>query len=142
MCVCIYIFFSLSLYGPRGGAGTPAEEAALYQKQVPVGLYTTLLLLVLYGVWHTKGRFEGGRVLPNSRAMVLQQCGQCKRAGRMQGRLIRAQTTRSKRRPCKGQGAGPKRASTVLPPNLNPRFVSVTNGCEIVTDKRNCREVS
>ena len=47
----------------------------------------------------------GGRILPNSRAIVLQQCGQCRRAGRRKGRLIRAQTTNSKRLSCKGQHA-------------------------------------
>jgi len=29
--------------------------------------------------------------MPNSRAIVLQQCGQCRRAGSVKGRLIRAQ---------------------------------------------------
>jgi len=28
--------------------------------QAWVGLYTTLLLPILYGVWHTNGRLEGG----------------------------------------------------------------------------------
>jgi len=48
-----------------------------------IGLYTILLFPILYGVWHTQGGSGGGRVLPNHRAMVLQQCGQCRRAGRM-----------------------------------------------------------
>ena len=34
--------------------------------------------------------------MPISRAIVLQQCGQCRRAGRMKERLIRAHTTRRK----------------------------------------------
>jgi len=38
----------------------------------------------------------GGRILPNSRAIALQQCGQCRRAGRTKGRLTSAQATRSK----------------------------------------------
>jgi len=33
-------------------------------------------------------------MLPNSRALVMQQCGQCTQAGRKKGRLIRAQTTK------------------------------------------------
>ena len=47
----------------------------------------------------------GDRILPNSHAIVLQQCWQRKRAGRRKGRLIRAQTTNSKRLSCKGQYA-------------------------------------
>ena len=54
----------------------------------------------VYGIH--RGGWVGGRILPNSRAIVLQQCGQCRRAGRMKGRLIRAQTTRSKTISCKG----------------------------------------
>jgi len=71
-----------------------------------VGLYTILLLPILYGVWHTKGRSRGGRISPNSRAIVLRQCGQCRRAGRMNGRLTSAQTTRGKTISCKGQQRG------------------------------------
>ena len=41
--------------------------------------------------------------MPNSRSMVLQQCRQCRRAGRMKRRLPSAQTTRSKTISCKGQ---------------------------------------
>ena len=41
--------------------------------------------------------------MPNSRAIVLQQCGQCRWAGGMKRRLIRAQTTRCKILSCKGQ---------------------------------------
>jgi len=36
-------------------------------------------------------------------ALVVQQCGQCRRAERMKGRLIGAQTTQSRRISCKGQ---------------------------------------
>jgi len=68
-----------------------------------LGLHTILSLPILYGVWHTKGRSRGGRILPNSRAIVLQQCGQCRRAGRKKGRLTRAQTTGSKTLPCEVQ---------------------------------------
>jgi len=57
---------------------------------------------MVYGI-HEGGRV-GGRMLPNSRAIVLRQCGQCRRAGRMNGRWIRAHTTRSKRISRKGQG--------------------------------------
>jgi len=50
-----------------------------------------------------KGGRVGGQILPNHRVTVLQQCGQCRRAGRMKGRLIRAQTTGSKTISCTGQ---------------------------------------
>jgi len=42
------------------------------------GLYTILLLPILYGVGHTKARSEGARILPNSRAIVMQLSGQCR----------------------------------------------------------------
>ena len=73
-----------------------------------IGLYTRLPLPILSGVWHTNGRSREGRILPNRRAIVLQQCGQCRRAGRMKDRWFRAQTTRSKRMSCKGQVVGCK----------------------------------
>ena len=41
--------------------------------------------------------------LLNSRAIAFQQCGQCRWAVGMKGRLIRAQTTRSKRISCRGR---------------------------------------
>jgi len=71
--------------------------------ELGLGLYTILLLPIWYGVCHTKGGSVGGRILPNSRAIILKQCGQCRHAGRMQGRLLRAQITRSKTVSCKGQ---------------------------------------
>ena len=85
----------------REQPGTRAPEPEEYQRGV--GLYTILPSPILYGVWNTKEGSVRGCILPNSRAIVLQQCGQCKRAGRMQGRLIRAQTTISKRISCKAQ---------------------------------------
>ena len=39
---------------------------------------------MVYGI--TQAGSGGGRILPNSRAIVLHQCGQCRRAGRMRGR--------------------------------------------------------
>jgi len=50
-----------------------------------------------------KGGQGGGRILPNSRAVVLQQCGQCRWAGGVNGWLICVQQPRSKRISCKGQ---------------------------------------
>jgi len=58
----------------------------------------------MYGKHKGQGGSEGERIFPNSRAIVLQQCGQCKRAGGMKEQLIRGQTTKSKRISCKGQG--------------------------------------
>jgi len=72
----------------------------LYERGL--GLNTILLLPILQGVWHTKGRSREGRILPNSRTIVLHQCGQCRRAGRMKGQSIPAQTTRSETISCKG----------------------------------------
>ena len=57
----------------------------------------------LYGVWHTNGRSEGGRILPNTRVIVLHQGGQFRWARGMIGWLIRAQKSRGKRISCKGQ---------------------------------------
>jgi len=37
------------------------------------GIYTILAWPIWYGVCHTKGRSRGGRLLPNSREIVLQQ---------------------------------------------------------------------
>jgi len=59
-----------------------------------------------YQYWMMYGIQKGGgwgRILPNSSAIVLQQCGQCRRARRMKWWLIRAQTSRSKTISCKGQ---------------------------------------
>jgi len=57
---------------------------------IELGLYKILSLPILYGVWHTQGRSRGGLILRNRRAIVLQQCGQCRWAGEMKGGLIRA----------------------------------------------------
>ena len=57
-------------------------------------------------------------ILPNSRAIVLQQWGQCRRDGRMKGRLIRAQTTRRNLLSYKGQAAPPP---SPTPQPLPPR---------------------
>ena len=65
---------------------------------------------------------EGGHIRPNSRAIVLQQCGQCSRAGRMTGRLIR-QTTRSKRISCKAKPPHPQ------------GLVAATRNTELLTHK-------
>ena len=53
--------------------------------------------------------------MPNSRALVLQQCGQCRWAGGLKGRLIRAQTPTSKRRSCNGQPRTHARGYTYKP---------------------------
>ena len=66
-------------------------------QEVLLGFYTILLLPILYGVWNSKGGSMRRGELPNSRAVVLQQCGQCRWAGEIKRWLIRAQQPRSKR---------------------------------------------
>jgi len=72
---------------------TLAADSEDSRRGLGFGLHTIVCLL--YGAWHTKGEL-GGRILPNRRAMVLQQCGQCRRDKKIKGCMIRAQTTRSK----------------------------------------------
>jgi len=55
---------------------------------------------MVYGI-HTRGR-RGGRILPNSRAVILHQGRQCRWARKMTGWLIRAQKPQSKTISCKG----------------------------------------
>jgi len=89
-----------------------AAPEALLECELELGLCTILLLTIVYGVWHTKERSRGGRVLPSSRAILLQRCGLWRWAGGVKGRLIHAQMTRSKRISYKGQVA------SRLPPRL------------------------
>jgi len=42
-------------------------------------LCTAYTRVVLCCVYHTTGRSNSGRLLPDSRAIVLQPCGQCRR---------------------------------------------------------------
>jgi len=66
------------------------------------------------------GSRGGGRILPNRHAIVLQQHGQCRWAGAMNGRLIRAQTTRSQTISCKGQPPPPQTRGNTVPQRANP----------------------
>ena len=143
ICVCVYV---------RVNPRTPTDAPAPLNRPM-LGLYTILLIPIWYGVRHTKGRSRGGRILPNSRAIVLQQCGQCRRAGRMKRRLTRAETTRSKTisckakpvRVCSGGSAGPDLFITISslcshshcrsPPKgretlLRPRRPPIDSPCE------------
>jgi len=70
---------------------------------------------------------RGGLLLPNSRAIVLQQCEQCRRAGRMKRRLTSAQTTRSKTISCKGQLLPPCCILRVNPNRKNKSMLSAMN---------------
>ena len=114
MYICMYVYIYIYIYiytgkpelcvrlvARRGRAVESGASRAVEQ----LGLYTILLLPILYGVWHTQGGSGGGRIFPNHRAVVLQQCGQCRWADKRKGRLIRAQTTRSKTISCTGQRA-------------------------------------
>jgi len=66
-------------------------------------LHDIVITNIVWCTAYIRGGWERGRILLDSRAIVLQQCGQCKRAERMKRRLIRARTTRSKTLYCKGQ---------------------------------------
>ena len=44
-------------------------------------LYTILQCTILYGIWRENGGSEGGRILRNSIAIVLQPCGRCRWKG-------------------------------------------------------------
>jgi len=46
--------------------------------EVTLSSYRRLPIPMLYVVWHTKGGVGGNRILRNMRAIVLQQCGQCR----------------------------------------------------------------
>jgi len=73
-CVCACVFrlcLSMTLF----------VSCVFMLNREQVGRYMILVLPMLYGVWHTKGRYRGVRILPNSRAIVLQQCGQSRRDG-------------------------------------------------------------
>jgi len=84
---------------------TMREDTVADQKREQINQTRDHLAFTLYCYYQycmvydiQKGGSRWGRVLPKSRAIVLQQCGQCKRAGRIQGRLIliRAQMTKVK----------------------------------------------
>jgi len=93
--------------GGRGrintGGGHRLSTGGGGRAQYWFGLHTIFAASILYGVWHTQGNPRGADILPNIHAIVMQQCGQCRRAGGIKRRLIRAPTTRSKRISCKGQ---------------------------------------
>jgi len=81
-----------------GGGGGGVDAATLWLPYAPAHRPPRAVLVftpdchcqycVVYGI-HKRG-WVSGCILPNSRAIVLQQCGQCRRAGRMKGRFIRA----------------------------------------------------
>ena len=82
--IYIYIYKNITPHTRKSVLGCSVQDTLF-------SLYKILLSTILYGVWHTKVRSRWGRIMPNSRAIVLQQCGQCRRAGSVKGRLIRAQ---------------------------------------------------
>ena len=96
---------------------------------------------ILYGVWHTKGRLRGGLFLPDSRAVVLQQCGQSRWAGGIKGRLIRAQTTRRIRISCQDQLSflrGPLFGLPPLPdlaPIFSPYSLLLTGALQLLINR-------
>jgi len=81
---------------PQGDAEDPTHEHEDWPLHDILVTNSVWCMAYKRGVW-------GGRILPNSRAIVLQQCGQCRRARRMKGGSIRAQTARSLKISCGGQ---------------------------------------
>jgi len=98
--LCIISRLFLQVLAAAYEAGQAAAEGLTPQRVLHTGLVLSILYM-MYGI-HTGGR-RGGRILPNSRALVLHQGGQRRLARGMQGWLIRAQKHRSKRISCEGQ---------------------------------------
>ena len=103
-CVGVLLFTSVAIQ-PVGCSPSPLHDIVItnsvwcmaYQRQV-------------------EGGRGGGSILPDSRATVLQQCGQCRRAGRIKGRLSSAHTIRSRTISCKGQRSPGVNPYYILPP--------------------------
>jgi len=113
-CICIRVYVpgacgrALTLRAcSQRPSESPETRSQTPGRLIPISvviwpLHNIAIANLVWCMAYTKGSV-GGRIFPNSRAIVLQQCGQCRRAGRMQERLIRAQTTKSKTISCKGQ---------------------------------------
>jgi len=86
-----------SLYTKRHGTNT--------DRPVERHLAFTRYCYYQYGMVYSiqTGVRKGSRILPNNRAIVLHQGGQCRWAGGMKGWLIRPQQPRSQTISCKGQ---------------------------------------
>jgi len=67
---------------------TVALRTDCFAPNPQLGLYTISPLPKVYGVWHTKGKPGGGRILRKGRAIVLQPCEQCRWAGQYQGDVL------------------------------------------------------
>jgi len=68
-----------------------------------MSLYTILPCRILYGVWHTNGGSEGGQILRNSIARVMQPCRQCRWGGGNERMIDSCTKPRSEWISCKGQ---------------------------------------
>jgi len=84
------------------------------------------------------GSRKGSRVLPNNRAIVLHQGGQCRWAQGMKAWLIRVLQRQSKRTSCTGQllaglGGGASRKDGAVP------MSGLRIGCELITTTRTRR---
>ena len=88
---CVYIGRVLAVFLIVGITGWP--------------LHDIVIANIVWCMTYTR-EVEGGLILPNTCAIVFQQCGQCKWAGGIKGRLIRAQKTRNIRISCKGRITG------------------------------------
>jgi len=111
MSVCARVRVSVSVYYrsplpriPPYTPDTPDPSACKAVRSLTFTRYCYWQWCMVYGIQKRgQGGGGGGRMVFNSRAIVLQRCGQCSWVGGMKGRLICAQTNRRKRRSCKRQ---------------------------------------
>jgi len=114
--IYMYYMYIYIIYINRIGSRGPKHRGLTFIR------YCYYLYCIVYGI-HTGVR-RGGRMLPNSRSIVLQQGGQCRWSRGMQGWLIRAQKLWSKRISCKSQIAGKDDKFTPTKHRTPPRGVN------------------
>ena len=116
--IYIYIYIYVCVYSTQGGLSYSPTPLTLAPPVCVLAFtrYCHDQYCIVYGI-HKGGGGGWGviYILPNSRAIVLQHCRQCRRAARMKGRLIRAQTIRSETISCKGKCAFPCPAQALWP---------------------------
>jgi len=93
-----------TIEGARRRCVPPPTTPTLWSRRQPWPLYDIGITNIVWCMAYTREVGGGGRILPNSRAVVLHQGGQCRRARGMKAWLNRAQQPRSERISCKGQG--------------------------------------
>jgi len=111
--VCIYVYVPFETIPERVGNRTSIHGCVVARlaSALQLGLYTIVSTNILWCTAYKRG-VGGGVVycpivvqyiLPNSRAIVLHQGGQCRWAQHMKGWLIRSKQSRSEGTSCKGQ---------------------------------------